>query len=554
MNLNKLEIKNFYSYREAEFTFNYTAPVLVIGEKAAPGVDSNGAGKSSLFEAVTWAIFGTTTTGISGDNVVNRGVGKDCLVTLTGSIKGKEFKILRARKHSLYKNELKFYMDGQECSGKNNTDTQNKIEKILNVNLEFYKQTTFFNPRNMQPFCALTDAKQKSLLESLLDISKLDGVKDTLLKKMNNLTVEKAKLDVSISVLEREKAVSITNLLKQLENYREIQNTGVLFACESVERLLKERTELGSPQVDSAAYALIAAEQQALLAKKRKVDQMMASLKNKACVLCKQPLIPPGIGGLTPESIDKISNSLTEKLKKIDRYVKTHILNTENLRKINDLDSQIEANKAFLKNYATIENAAKIAFYEQKAEVTKAILGLKNQYHIRDSIVKKLELLSQTSKLFGARGIKGYLVATLLDTVNDCLKRHINALCPNEGVSLLFNTEKNVLEIVMKNGRTYESCSSGEAKRIDISILFAFLETMSKLNIKSNFIILDEVFDALDESGLDKLLELLYTINTTNLFVITHNNSLKSYFNEVIVIKNVNDESTICSQSQGLLP
>lgn len=546
MILTSLEIENFYSYKKAKLDFNYSIPVLIIGEKDSPGVDSNGAGKSSLFEAVSWAAFGVTTTGIGGDDIVNRAVGKNCIVTLKGTTNGQEFEIIRARKHSTRKNELKFIIDGKDCSGKSNTDTQAKIEQILNISLDFYKHTTFFNPRNIQPFCSLTDSKQKSLLESLLDLSKLDRIKETLLENQKNIANYKIQQEKELAALRAKQETSINRIHDNVVAYKNLLKGSLGDLQKQTDEYRKELGLIVGVRVDEVTYNGLLKYKKDLVEKDYKNAKILASVKSKKCQLCGSDIVNGNLSKLDLEKLEQEQKLIKDKLSSINSYVTKHQENVKLIERAKFLRSVISKNDKYITDYSEIKENTKASHQFEKYTYSlnnRAIGEIKDRIKVAD---KESAIIDGALKLFGSRGVKGYVVSTLLAPINKALKTYTNALCPELSVSLEYNSEKNTLKVVLP-GRTYESCSSGEAKRIDICVLFAFLEIMSTMNVNSNFVVLDEVFDALDESGLEKLIELLYTVKIPNLFVITHNNSLKSYFNEVIVIKNENNESKICS-------
>ena len=101
MYLTKLHVKNFWSYIDQKLEFNYTSPVLISGK--------NGAGKTAIFEAILWGLFGRVSKNIQADKIINNKASKDCCVIVKGEINNKQFKIERYRKHSNHKNKLISY-------------------------------------------------------------------------------------------------------------------------------------------------------------------------------------------------------------------------------------------------------------------------------------------------------------------------------------------------------------------------------------------------------------------------------------------------------------
>lgn len=175
-----VEMKNFMSYQNARVDFSrLDGLTLIEGENSddASAV-SNGAGKSLIPESVKWALFGTTSRGMSGDGVINKNADQGCSVTVVFSLgNGQIFRVTRYRKDKVHKNQTVLESVDtdreqafQDLRGKSDAETQEKIVKILGIDQKTFDNTVFFGHGFTQSFPALTDKEQKQVLENILGI------------------------------------------------------------------------------------------------------------------------------------------------------------------------------------------------------------------------------------------------------------------------------------------------------------------------------------------------------------------------------------------------
>lgn len=175
--IQSIQINNFMRFREQSFHFtDYPGMVLVEGEnKDDPSTVSNGAGKSTVFEAVKWCLFGTTSRGLTGDEVINSTVGKDCFVAINVILDGtQEYIITRSRKDSAFNTQLQFNLvegeDFLDLREKSDSETQKKIIRTLGIDESTFDNVVFFAHGYTKSFAALTDKEQKAILENILGV------------------------------------------------------------------------------------------------------------------------------------------------------------------------------------------------------------------------------------------------------------------------------------------------------------------------------------------------------------------------------------------------
>jgi DNA repair exonuclease SbcCD ATPase subunit len=169
MRLCKARIENFLILKEADVPLDAKALVLVLGYTSDGGrADSNGVGKSSLFEAVCWCLYGKTYKGISHDDVVNNRCKGGTRVELDLLIDSDAITVVRHRKHSKYKNKLLLFKNGVNITPFNQKDAEVVLDSLLPLSYNAFKHVCYFGQGMSDKFLALNDSGRKQLLEELL--------------------------------------------------------------------------------------------------------------------------------------------------------------------------------------------------------------------------------------------------------------------------------------------------------------------------------------------------------------------------------------------------
>lgn len=205
-----LHADNFMRLKDVTLPLQGKGLVLVLGDnRDAEGKESNGAGKSSLLEAFCWALWGQTVRGLSGDDVVNTDVGKNCVVEVVFKERGTTYRVQRTRKYALgdKPNDLKVYANDKDISGPNIAATQDILNQVLNLDFVTFQ---CMMPGAGLKAAQLTDAKIKDLLEKLLQTELI--AKAHILAKSK---VKEVEAKVALLLSEQEKAEADVQQAKQ---------------------------------------------------------------------------------------------------------------------------------------------------------------------------------------------------------------------------------------------------------------------------------------------------------------------------------------------------
>jgi len=183
-----LEIYNFLSYEHAELCLKDRGLLLVEGENRDQG-GSNGAGKSTIFEAICWGLFGTLNNGLRGDDVIRFGSGGNVRVALTLDVDGQHVFVARHRKHPKFQNQLHLEINGEDSRAATDRETQAKILLLLHLDWSTFISVALF-PQGSKGIASWTDADQKSVLDTILDLDRFRRGRERV---MSLLAVDQAR-------------------------------------------------------------------------------------------------------------------------------------------------------------------------------------------------------------------------------------------------------------------------------------------------------------------------------------------------------------------------
>lgn len=613
LKLKTLELHNYLSIDDAKLDLENRGVILIEGKNISNNAyQSNGAGKSSLLSGVTYALYGKTVEGVSGDGVINRQVGTDCHVFLTMDRDGVMYRIERYRKGKNHNaNKVKLFANDKEITTSKAALTNAKIEELLGIDFGTYVNTIAYGQGDEPVFSQATDKGKKEILENLANIGVYEKAQAVAKQKLSEeqlqlttLKVKSASLENSITLIsqykqqaEQQVAAQKAEKAKDKKDAKDLKDliqdsitkeTGYKMTWEKAQQkrseyqatnpipqasdLSKLVSDLSSKQY-TAQYSANDAQ--------AKIKKSLADLKSAAaatnCPLCGAPLDAnhraQEVARLKDE-IAQLANTYKTSKATADSYT-PQLKDSQD--KLNAVDTQARAIYSQLQSLQGSESAAQRA-YEQQANSTKlmqtrleSLLNksyatiktdyagdmdkIKTELSQIDDKIAEHDTMSDNyqqlvDKVFSRKGVS----SMALDLVVPFLNEHTNHYLAKLSGSILrvnmstqtLNSDKSLsdkFDIQVQNdsgANSYQQCSTGEKKRIDIAIAFAIQDLQnSKSNMATNIAIYDECFDGLDAIGAETVIELLKEKSKSvgSIFVITHNDTLKPFFDSVITVE-----------------
>lgn len=582
LKFNSLKLEGFQSLGKVEIDFKNLGTCFIKGINKYDGkTKSNGSGKSSLMSSISWCLFGKTPSGISND-VVNKFLNNGCFVELNLDVDNVNYVIRRSVKHKEYKTNLVILKDSDDISGRNKTDSDDLIKDILKIDNEIFSQMIFLSQGFANRFAIYTPKARKELLESLYNIDeRLETfisdlkIKESVIKNdIDDKTKKNLELNTKIQMLENVISANNTNIMFTENKIAELMSTKSNISAVDISNLQSQYDELVD-QVEKINEKYL--NQQSitndmsrqineLLDLKRKYEnEIVGFSNNKMCPTCGTMLEDYE----NNEHIQKHILELKVEIENID----TRILELQTLyQKNNDICSKMNSKLASIKinrdnikvklvamnseYQQELQKDTRIGSYQDKLlEYTKNINDATEEINAytdevrlltitKDKKEKELEIMQHSIRLANNQ-FKSYLLENIVTSLNDKLQELSVSLFENEIIKIDGDNKLNILI----GDKTYEQCSGGEQRRADVAIIIAQRFLAQQMNaVSSNILILDEVFDGLDDVSFGIVLELLSDEmqDIESMFIISHRDVKEIPLDNMILItKNKNQISEV---------
>ncbi len=529
---------------------------LVIGE--------NGAGKSTMLDALCFSLFGKPFRKINKPQLLNSVNQKNALVEVEFSIGKNRYKIVRGIRPNIleiYKNNI---LKDQTASIR---DYQEYLENsILKLNYNSFTQIVILGSSSFIPFMQLPVGARREIIEDLLDI-KIFTAMNILLKEQlqtniinlqnikNSIDLEEEKLNVHESYIEKIKSKNKERIdkIKKEINKSELSITDLNIEIESNDVLIKGlQKTINEEDVRNKISEILTLESKL----ENKVKQYKKDLKfyeeHDECPTCQQNIpddVANSIINSKTEKIQEVSSALNEleikiqeQNEKLNFVITVNDKITKHLEIISDSNNQISSlNKyiAQLNENLTTESQGQQNLAEENKKI-KTIHKLIEEYEKeKEKGLHRQQLLDVASTLLKDKGIKTQIVRQYIPVMNKLINKYLAAM----EFFVSFELDESFEETIRSRHRddfSYGSFSEGEKMRIDLSLLLTWRAIAKMKNsTNTNLLILDEVFDAsLDSSGCEEFLKLLNDLGNeknTNVFVISHKGDvLQDKFRSVI--------------------
>ena len=535
----KIRYKNFLSSGNSftEITLDKHKSTLVVGH--------NGAGKSTMLDALSFALFGKPHRKIMKSQLVNSINQKQTLVEVEFTIGKAYFKIIRGIKPNVFEIWKGDVMINQSSHA---NEYQKILEQnILKLNHKSFHQVVVLGSSSFIPFMQLNAGHRRDVIEDLLDInifSKMNSIlkeKNSILK--DNLTSVNNNTEIIKSKIEQQSKY-IRDIAALTEENKKKYEKQIKRAKERIEKLQEENNELSKELENNTAME----ELQKLQRKKNDViteiaqtKQDMKTIAKRGMFLEKNDICPTC--SQTIDNKDKLifdtkneayqvqtTLKLTEdyqlqvdrKISAVEKIIadiaeKTNSLNANN-REIQSLNQSNNELATYLEGEVSAD------LTEARSDLEKLNSNKEDLFEEKLKVNEQLGYNSVIAEMLRDTGIKTKIIKQYLPAINKLVNQYLQVL----DFFVHFNLDENFNETIRSRHRddfTYDSFSEGEKQRIDLSLLFTWRQIAKMKNsVSTNLLVLDETFDSsLDHDGIENLLKILYTLDAgSNTFIISH--------------------------------
>jgi DNA repair exonuclease SbcCD ATPase subunit len=570
--IKNLTVKNFMSVGNATQGVNFDRNdlTLVLGENLDLGGDGsrNGTGKTTIINALSYALYGTALSNIRKDNLVNKTNGKNMLVSLDFAVRGQEYRIERGRKP----NVLKFYVNHKEQAITDDAqgdsrETQDAIEHTLGLSHDMFKHILALNTYT-EPFLSLKANEQRTLIEQLLGITLLSERADRI-KELNKATKDGIQQEEF-----RIRAVQEANkrIEEQIESLYKRQRMWTAKRNEDVEKLNLGIASLEHIDIDAEVAAHRELEQ--FHAKKKSIDEhtrwirsiqsddaklekLVAKLKAEIAALDAHRCYACG-QDIHDNKQDEIRNSKQASLQETALQLLAN--NTQQMEHENELEDLGELGTAPSVFYDTLEDALnhrnsleslkkELATRSQDSDpYTEQIQDMQQQalqevsYDHMNDLTRLQEHQEFLLKLLTSKDsfIRKKIIEQNLSYLNSRLTHYLDRIgLPH---TVVFQNDLTVSIEELGRELDFDNLSRGERNRLILSMSWAFRDVFESLYQPINLLFIDEMIDnGLDTQGVENSLALLKQMSRErhkSIWLVSHRDELAGRVENILrVIK-----------------
>ena len=568
-----LTVKNFMSVgnQTQAVDFNKEQLTLVLGENLDQGGDDsgsrNGTGKTTIINALSYALYGTALTNIKRNNLINKTNNKGMLVTLHFDKDGQDYRIERGRSP----NVLKFYINDQEQevlqdeSQGDSRETQSYISELLGMSHDMFKHIVALNTYS-EPFLSMKTNEQRDIIEQLLGITilstKAETLKEQLRTTKESILEETAKINAMQTANEKIKdtieslgktqrtweSKKAQDVVKLQEAIQELERLNIEAELESHEKLanwteLSNKITALNKEKSTLESALLQADKAV-----KKIEKDIVNLDEAECYACGQALHADKKDEMLAKKSKELQDADTYRLEVAGKVEITLAA----LATIGDINGRpntfYESIKEAYEHRGNVENL-RVALANKQAEedpyqaqidnlTTTALQELNwnivNQLNsVKEHQEFLLKLLTNKDSF-----IRKKIIDQNLAYLNNRLTYYLDKLGLPHQVE--FQNDLNVQITQLGQDLDFDNLSRGERNRLILGLSFAFRDVWESLYQSVNLLFIDELIDSgMDTAGVESSLSVLKKIGRErekNIFLISHKDELIGRVNHILKV------------------
>ena len=561
--------QNFLSTGQHSTTVNLnnSSTTLIVG--------TNGAGKSTILDALTFSLYGKSFRKINKGQLVNSVNDKGCLVNIEFTVNNTDWKVERGIKPNIFK----IYRNGEELNQSHSAIDQQKWleQNVLKMNYKSFTQIVILGSSTFVPFMQLPVSSRREVVEDLLDIKIFSSMNEIIRTKIRMIRDEVKTLELKKESV-KDKVDMQKDFIKKIENQSKEDIDSKLNTIDSINTEIEKAFQWGLDkdlELNTIREQVLKFEDSGSRLRefgsiKGKMSQKISSIvkehkfftDNTVCPTCDQSIEE----AFRVNRIRDSQNKAEELRKGFDDLQKA--IKDEELRE--SQFKQLSKELSNLLNGISTNNAQITGYQRQVKRLESEVQTITSQIENRNTEHEKLETfresLQETYDRLAERkekvtyydfihtllkdgGVKGKIINKYLPLINRQVNRYLQMM--DFYINFKLDEEFNEsIETPIHEDFTYASFSEGEKMRVDLSLLFTWREIARlKNSVNTNLLIMDEVFDSsLDGFGTDEFLKIIrYVIKDANIFVISHKTGMEDKFDEVIKFEKVKGFSKMLS-------
>ena len=565
----KIRWKNLLSTGNqwTEIDFEKSNNTLIIG--------GNGAGKSTVLDALTFSLFNKPFRKITKGQLVNTVNEKGSLVEIEFDVGTREYKVVRGIKPNTFEIWVDGVMLNQNAAA---ADQQKYLENnILKLNYKSFTQIVVLGSSSFVPFMQLSNTHRREVIEDLLDIKIFSAMNSVVKDK-----IRKSRESIKVLELKKERLSDKVEMQKSFMGKLESKGRDDIQSNRDKINILGTEidTHIEHNGLKEVAVAELMEEQSTVIGAgdklvklnnlKGKITQKVSTITkehkfftgNTVCPTCTQS-IEESFRLNKIADVQNKSKDLREGLKELEETIK---LEEDRERQFTQLSKEITKLTHGISQNNTRISGLQRQIGDLESEIQRLTDQLANRNTEHEKLAKLSEQLNTTFESLGEEkddiqykdyvynllrdgGVKRKIIKKYLPLINKQVNRYLQMM--DFYINFTLDEEFNEkVQSPIHEDFCYASFSEGEKMRIDLALLFTWREVAAyKNSTNTNLLIMDEVFDSsLDGSGTDEFLKIIrFVVKNANIFVISHKESLLEKFESVIQFEKIKGFSRIVS-------
>ena len=508
MKIDKINIQNFYSFKDVSLDLNnYRGLTLIKGKNKDTG-GSNGSGKSALVEAIYFGLTGKTIRKSTEDSLVNNQAKKRCVVEIHLTHNDESVVITRQKKPT----KLEILVGDKNKTGACVGDTQKEIDALLNINHKVLLASMFFGQSNDVNFLDCTAEDKRTIIRNFLNLDDIFQMRDKI--KSHKSTFYQGMKEKDAVINDNNK--NITKLVGKVGEIEEAKKEFSSYGDYDMSLTLDDI--LDGERKERDITAIISTDKREIASLDTQIEECRVKISN-------------------PSTLDVCDKCGSQQRLTVDptlmenRMARLESSRQNKLDSVTKLQLSRSAPTISSKEFSKLQQYRDLCRDETNYEDMKEDLleSITEAQTIKDTHKTWYEVMRFWEKAFSEQGVIKHIINNILEYFNERCNYYLSYLT-NSKYSVEFDEE--LTEKIETNGRllSYISLSGGEKRKLNLAVLLG-LKDLLLFTDKSHVDLLffDEVAENIDEEGIDGLHQLLLELKKSKtIFVITHNKYLKT--------------------------
>ena len=537
-----------------EVDLNNSSTTLIIG--------TNGAGKSTILDALTFALYGKSFRKIKKDQLINTTNEKGTIVEIEFSVNNTEWKVERGIKPNIFK----IYRNNEELDQSHSAVDQQKWleQNVLKMNLKSFSQIVILGSSTFVPFMQLPTSSRREVVEDLLDIKIFSSMNSLIKDKIRSNRDEVKTLELRKQSL-KDKVDMQKNFIDEIESTgkKDIEDKIKVIGGlqEEIDDYMSNNEGLQNEVQDKNSSLEVFENASSRLKEygscKGKISQKINNIvkehkfftENTVCPTCDQDIEESFRVNRIEDSQNKAQElqkgyqELQEAIKEEEtRESKFNIISGDIRKLLNGINQNNNNISGCQKQIKRLESeiqtvTSRLENRNSEHEKLESFrISLEDTYQKLSEIKEKTSYYDFSYNLLKDGGVKSLIIKKYLPLINQSVNKYLQLM--DFYINFTLDEEFNeTVQSPIHEDFSYSSFSEGEKMRIDLSLLFTWREiSRFKNSVNTNLMVLDEICDSsLDGSGSDDFLKIIrYMLKDTNVFVISHKEGLEDKFGDVL--------------------